>query len=132
MLNGLKVTSCQSWRSYKKVCHTAHRTSRGGPGSNHSQILMAGNFAALWPRDAKFSALKDLNLFKILWKVQEASSILRVGFALSNWPHFNSIYLLRVSSLTGIAVYGVKILLGFPRKSTVFMTYAEIWSSNLN
>ena len=33
------------------------------PGSNHSQSLMAGHFAALWPTDPKFSALKDLNPF---------------------------------------------------------------------
>ena len=36
------------------------------PGSNHSQSLMAGHFAALWPTDLKFSALKDLNPFKKL------------------------------------------------------------------
>ena len=36
------------------------------PGSNHSQSLMAGHFAALWPTDPKFSALKDLNSFKKL------------------------------------------------------------------
>ena len=38
----------------------------GGPGSNHSQTLMAGNFAALLSTDPKFSALKDLNPFKIV------------------------------------------------------------------
>ena len=65
---------------------------------------MAGNFAALWPTDPKFSVLKDLNPFKTVSKVQEASIILRVGFALSKWPHFNSIYLVRVPFLTGIAV----------------------------
>ena len=27
-------------------------------------------------------------------KFQEAGSILRVGFALSKWPHFDSVYLL--------------------------------------
>ena len=36
------------------------------PGSNHSQSLMAGHFAALQPTDLKFSALKDLNPFKIV------------------------------------------------------------------
>ena len=35
---------------------------------------------------SKFSALKDLNHFEIVSKVQEAISILRVGFALSKWP----------------------------------------------
>ena len=37
---------------------------RDHTGSNHSQSLMAGKFAALWPTDPKFSAFKDLNLFK--------------------------------------------------------------------
>ena len=60
--------------------------------SNHSQSLMAGNFAALWPTDPTFSALKDLNPFKIVYKVQEASSILRMGFARLDWPHFNRAY----------------------------------------
>ena len=69
---------------------------RVGPGSNHSQSLMAGNFAALWPTDPKFSALKDLNPFKTVSKVQEASSILRVVFALSKWPHLLRVYLVTV------------------------------------
>jgi len=43
--------------------------------------LMAINFAALQSRDLKFLATKDLSLFKSLQKVQEASSILRVGFS---------------------------------------------------
>ena len=72
--------------------------------SNHSQNLIAGNFAALWPTDPKFSALKDLNFFKKCTNNQEASSILRVGFALSKWPHLYRVYLLGVwhwSSETG-------------------------------
>ena len=73
--------------------------------SNHSQSLMAGNFAALWSADLKFSALKDLNPFNTVPKVQEASIVLRVGFSLSKWPHFNSIYLVRVSFITDIAVH---------------------------
>ena len=36
--------------------------------------LTASNFAALWPKDPKFSALKDLNLFYTMSKVQDASS----------------------------------------------------------
>ena len=54
------------------------------PGSNHSQSLMASNFAALSPADTKFLALKDLNPFSTVSKVQEAGSILKVGFALSS------------------------------------------------
>ena len=60
---------------------------RERPGSNHSQSLMASNFEALWPTDSKFSELKDLNPFLTDWKVQEASRMLRIGFALSKWPH---------------------------------------------
>ena len=77
---------------------------RGGPGSNHSQILMAGNFVALWPTDPKFLALKDLNLFKIDLKFQEASSILMIVFALSKWPHFHRVYLVTVYKQSFIAV----------------------------
>ena len=42
-------------------------------------ILAAGNFEAAWPRDPKFSALKDLNPLKIVSKAQEAGSVLKVG-----------------------------------------------------
>ena len=107
---GFKVTSYLSWMCQEKVCHPAPAPLewvgriQEHPGLNHSQSLMAGNFAALWPTDSKFSALKDLNLFQTVSKVQEASSILRVGFALSKWPHFNSAYLLRVPYSSGIAV----------------------------
>ena len=48
---------------------------------------MAGNFAALWPTDFKFLAIKDLNRIKKYTKNQEAASILRVIFALSKLPH---------------------------------------------
>ena len=73
------------------------------PGSNHSQSLMAGNFVAFWPIHLKFLELRNLSLFKTL-KSQVTSSILRMAFALSKTPHFNSVYLLRVPSLTGIDV----------------------------
>ena len=51
--------------------------------------LTASNFAALWPTDPKFLAIKDLNLFKKCIKNQEASSILKVVFAFSKWPHLH-------------------------------------------
>ena len=51
--------------------------------------LIASNFAALWHTDPKFLPKKDLNLLKKYTKNQEASSILRVDFALSKWPHFH-------------------------------------------
>ena len=54
--------------------------------------LTASNFAALWPTDPKFLALKDLNLLIKHTKNQEASSILRVVFALSKWPHLHRAY----------------------------------------
>ena len=57
--------------------------------SNHSESLMAGNFAALWPTDSKFLATKDLNLLKKHTKNQMASSILKVVFAFSKWPHLH-------------------------------------------
>ena len=78
---------------------------RDVPGSNHSQSLMAGNFAALWPTDLKFSALKDLIPFSIVSKVQDASSILKVVFALSKRPHLHRAYLVTVSFWSFIAVY---------------------------
>ena len=52
-----------------------------------------------------FTALKDLNRFQKYEKDQEASYNFKLDFALSNRPHFNSVYLVRVPFLTGIAVY---------------------------
>ena len=54
--------------------------------------LTASNFAALWPIDPKFSAFKDLIFFSTVIKIQEASSILKVSFAFSKWPHFHRAY----------------------------------------
>ena len=54
--------------------------------------LMTDIFAALWHTDLKFLSLKDLNLLKKHTKNQEASSILRVVFALSKWPHLHRAY----------------------------------------
>ena len=51
--------------------------------------LTANNFAVLWSIDPKFLALKDLNLLKKHTKNQEASSILRLVFTLSKWPHLH-------------------------------------------
>ena len=61
---------------------------------------MACKFAALWLIDSKFTALKDLNPFKTVSKVQEASSILRVSFACS-------IYI-TISTFTSVCPYGVR------------------------
>ena len=51
-----------------------------------------------------FTVLKDLNPFKTYNKNQEASYNFKLGFALSNRPHFNSVYLVRMPFLNGIAV----------------------------
>ena len=48
--------------------------------------------------------MKDLNPFKTVLKVQGASSILRMGFALSKYPHFNSAYLVKVRFSLDLAV----------------------------
>ena len=48
--------------------------------------------------------MKDLNPLKMYIKNQEASYSFMLGFALSNRPHFNSVYLVRVPFLNGIAV----------------------------
>ena len=69
--------------------------------------LKAGNFEALWLIDPIFTALKVLNPLKRYFKHQEASYNFKLGFALSNRPHFNSVYLVRVPFLTGIAVWMV-------------------------
>ena len=45
--------------------------------------LTTGNFEAIWPKDLKISAIKDLNRLKKHAKYQETNSVLRVGFALS-------------------------------------------------
>ena len=65
---------------------------------------MAGNFAAPWPTDSKFSATKDLNLLKKHTKNQVASSILKVVFAFSKWPHLHRAYLVTVCYRSFIAV----------------------------
>ena len=67
--------------------------------------LKAGNFEALLCTDPIFTALKVLNPLKKYNKNQEASYNFKLGFALSNRPHFNSVYLVRVPFLNGIAVH---------------------------
>ena len=66
--------------------------------------LKAGNFEALLCIDPIVTALKVLNPFKKYKKYQEASYNFKLGFVLSNRPHFNSVYLVRVPFLNGIAV----------------------------
>ena len=89
-VRGLKKKSANRPRPHSKQSAGVRCLAR----SNHSQSLMAGNFAALWPTDSKFSALKDLILFSTVSKDQKASSILKVGFALSKWPHLHRAYVI--------------------------------------
>ena len=69
--------------------------------------LTASNFAALWPTNPKFSALKNLNPFSTVFKVQEAGSILKVGFAFSKWPHLHRAYQVRVCRVMTTTVSGI-------------------------
>ena len=73
--------------------------------------LTASNFAALWPTTPKFSALKNLNPFSTVFKVQEAGSILKVGFALSKWPHVHRAYVIGGGIFFWLVVYFVFFLL---------------------
>ena len=66
--------------------------------------LTAGNFEAIWPKDLKFSAIKDLNCLKKYAKYQEASSILKMGFALSKRPHLHGAYVVTVPFILILAV----------------------------
>ena len=77
-------------------------------------MKLGGNFEALQSTDPIFTVLKDLNHFQKYKKNQEASYNFKLDFALSNRPHFNSVYLVRVPFLTGIAV-SVKRIIALPR-----------------
>ena len=99
-VGGLKKKSASRPRPHpNQAARVRFRTQ-----SNHSQSLMAGNFAALWPTDSKFSSIKDINLLKKDTKNQEASSILKVVFAFSKWPHLHRAYLVTVCYRSFIAV----------------------------
>ena len=78
-VGGLKKKSAARPRPYLNQLSKI----RFQPGSNHSQSLMVANFTALSPKDPKFLAVKDLNPFSTVYKVQEDSRILRMGFDLS-------------------------------------------------
>ena len=57
-VGGLKKKSAIQPRPHSKQSARVQTRAK----ANHSQSLMAGNFAALQPTKLKFSALKDLNL----------------------------------------------------------------------
>ena len=54
--------------------------------------LTASNFEALQSTDPLFTVLKALNILKKYTKNQKASYNFRIGFALSNTPHFHRVY----------------------------------------
>ena len=58
------------------------------PGFNHSQSLMASNFAALWPTDSNSSVLKRL----------------AAGFTLSKWPHLQKVYWVNICNVLSASV----------------------------
>ena len=97
------------------------------PGSNHSQSLMAGNFVALWPTDLISIALKDLNPSQGVSKVQDTGSILRVGLALSKWPHFHRVYLVAVCKRRSVAVF---LLSMKEKKDTDVKGAVHAWTLN--
>ena len=76
----------------------------GPTDSNGPPTLKAGNFEALLCTDPIFTTLKVLNPLKRYFKHQEAGYNFKLGFALSNIPHYNSVYFVRVPFLTSIAV----------------------------
>ena len=92
------------------------------PGLNHSQSLTDSNFAALWPTDFIFIAIKDLNLLKKKIKNQETGSILKVGYACLNWPHLHRAYVVTVPFILILVVQRRHV---DPRqKSTFFQHFA--------
>ena len=71
--------------------------------------LASNNFAALWSTNPKFSALKDLNSFSTVSKVENAGNSLKAGFALSKWPHLHRGYLVTVYNRKFIAVESCRL-----------------------
>ena len=55
--------------------------------------LKAGNFEALQSIEPIFTALKVLSLLKSYFENKEASYNFKLGFSLSNRPHFDSVLL---------------------------------------
>ena len=106
-----KLPSIKLWEWFEhgrtRVWADCFEWGRGRPADFFSRplTLKAGNFEALYSIDSIFIVLKDLNPFMKYVKIQEASYYFKLGFALSNRPHFNSVYLVRVPFLTGIAVW---------------------------
>ena len=54
--------------------------------------------------------MKGMNHLKTILKIQGASSNLRMVFALSKLPHFNSAYLVRVPFSSSITVFAFTLI----------------------
>ena len=67
--------------------------------------------------DPRSLALKDLNLLKKYTNDQDASSTLRVVFALSKWPHFHRAYLVTVCKRKLVAVFPFETFETFQREN---------------
>ena len=151
---GLSVKGPQSYQllklgSQKKVCHPApaplEPVSQGsnpgrllwvgpGPVGRHflrPPTLTASNFAALWPTEPIFTAFKVLILFSTVSKDQKASSILKVGFALSKWPHLHRAYVISGCIFFWLAV-GIQFFKSLCLKKNCLYRKGQGWSKLAN
>ena len=104
-LNDCKAPSYQNCRSEKNPAACSARIKPGGPGSSHGQLdvpqsLTDHNCAAFWPTETHSTSFERSDILSD----QETSSLFRIGFALSKWPHFNSVYLLGVFTVFSATV----------------------------
>ena len=105
------------------LAHTSAEMAKAADFFLRTPNLTASNFAALWPTDLRFLALKDLNLFSKCVKFQDAGRILRVGLAWSKWPHFHRVYLVAVCKRSSMAV--------LLHLNLMFHTFIELVSINV-
>ena len=98
---GCKDTSCQSWRSEKNPATRpdANQTQAARVRVLDDQIIfkvwLATTLQTFNLQRLTVPFLKDLNLIYWLSLFEETRGILKIGFALSKWPHFNSAYVLK-------------------------------------
>ena len=103
---GCKVTSCQSWRFEKQFHNMAHRTPWYPWLWDHPQCLTDCNFVATWPTESHDTSLEiSQTLSKQILSTQRTDRIFKLGFSLSKWPHFHSVYLLGVPIFSFTTVY---------------------------
>ena len=92
------------------ICRT--RTKRGRPGFESWTIRSPSKF----DRPQLCSSLTHRHPQYLFWKIQtssvdrvsvlEANCILKIGFELSKWPHFNRAYVLGVLTVFSVTVNG--------------------------